>query len=144
MSQRRGLRIIDIMIGIVLVAVVGCILKEPRMQASPLNLPTVLRTPVLRADPTRWLAPTAVSIVLVTLFAVTIGSRLVSGRRRVFLEGFALGGWGFFFLAIPLYVDNLFSQAFAPLGRTSPYELTDALTAWLQGLPTGSGFCRIG
>jgi hypothetical protein len=144
MSKRPGLRIIDLMLGVGLMAMVGLILKEPRLRANPMALPALLSNGSLRRDPTFWLCPAAILTVATVLFAYSIASRLTSGRLRTFLEASALGGWFFFVLAFAVKVDSQFSHAFLPVGRADEYTLTNELTGLLQGIPNASSMCTIG
>jgi hypothetical protein len=144
MSGRRGLRIIDLMIGVVLMAVVGLILKEPRLRANPMDQLALLRNGSLRRDPTFWLCPAAISTVALVLASYSIGSRLTIGRSRTFLEASAIGGWFYFVLAFSAKVDSQFSHAFLPIGRADEYSLTNELTGLLQGIPNASSMCMIG
>jgi hypothetical protein len=142
--ESRGFRIVDLMVLVVLTGMVAWIVREPRLHANVVAIPEILRTPGLRTDATRWLSPIAITAAIVTLSWFSLGSRLTIGRKRVFFQGAAFGGWFFFLLAFVPGVSRTFTDGFAAIGNPTSYELTSRLTCFFQGLPASSACNMLG
>lgn len=98
MIQRRGLTIFDLMLGVIVAGLVVRIVVDPYMAVSPSFLIWDFRTGGWDTDPSRWLYPATFLAAITSLGVAGLASRLVSGNRRTFLGGMALGGWLMFLL----------------------------------------------
>jgi hypothetical protein len=133
MGDRRGLRLADLMLGVVLSGAALWVLTHPWNKADPRILASAIGQPWAKNDPSVWLCPAAVLTASFALFTVFLGSKVAMGRRRTFLEGAALGGWLFFLLTLAPNVDPRLTSGFLPSRWCN--EGADALTKYVMGIP---------
>jgi hypothetical protein len=131
MTERRGLKIGELMIGVVLSGVALRVLSYRYNEADPRILVSAIDDPRAKIDPSLWLCPAAVLTACLGLLAYFVASRTARGRTRVFFEG-ALGGWLFFILTLMPGVDYYLTNDFLPSKWCG--EAADALTKYSFGM----------